>query len=237
MCIGRERREGEGGKEGGRCVCVCVVCACACARGACACACACACVCARARVCARVCVRVCACVCVCAWVRRGEWREGGEDEVRAIFQPPESAAIASTSHAHCLKEAKRKSRGLQESSKIVQPGTRQVGRERTKSLDVSGVLHNMCCYLQVLNMLREPLNLRLAAIQIHEALMNSFSLFAKDLCKVRIFFSIPLVSTEMRVRQNSYSVSVSIARNFDFSSHSKLIKVRCSSLGEEDSCT
>ena len=123
MCTGRERREGEGVRARMR---VCArVCVCARAR-VCARVCACACACVRACVCVcththarvRVCVHVCARVCV------GEEREWGEG------RKEESAAIASTCHVAV--------------SENVQRGTRLVGRNRTKSLDVSGVLHNMC---------------------------------------------------------------------------------------------
>ena len=88
---------------------------------------------------------------------------------------------------------------------------RDVARSRTtckvRSLDVSGVLHNMWCYLQVLKRLREPLNLRLAAIQDSQGSHEQF-FFVCEGSKVRIYFSIPLVST--------FPVSVSTARNFDF---------------------
>ena len=47
----------------------------------------------------------------------------------------------------------------------MQLSTRLVGRNKMKSLDVSGVLDNMCCYLQVLKKLRGRLYLRNAAIR------------------------------------------------------------------------
>ena len=59
-------------------------------------------------------------------------------------------------------------------------------RPLLKVFDVSGVLDNMCCYLQVLDMLREPLNLRLAAIQDSQGSHEQF-FFVCEGPRVRFF--------------------------------------------------
>ena len=126
-----------------------------------------------------------------------------------------SNRIRTVSDRDCDEEVRVRVRGGQDALTILTRtrlqrsmcGPERHSESKAQSVDVSGVLHNMCCYLQVLKRLREPLNLRLAAIQDSQGSHEQF-FFVCEGPRVRIFFSIPLVST--------LPVSVSTARNFDF---------------------